>query len=78
VTRRLTERCKELLLRDPDLDPIIDVVEPPPDLDAGAALPVLLENQQVRSLGEISALVGRLRVKPYGRIYCSRVAQPSG
>jgi len=78
VTRRLTERCKELLLGDPDLDPIIDVVEPPPDLDAGAALPVLLENQQVRSLGEISALVGRLRVKPYGRIYCSRVTQPSG
>ncbi len=55
----------------PRLDPKVDVVEPPPDLDAGVALPVQDEGE-VRSLGDISALIGRLRVRPLGRLYCSR------
>lgn len=72
VSQRLAIRCEELLHADATLDPIADVVSAPPDLAAGAELPVQDENGEVRELGQISALVGRLRVSPFGRIYCAR------
>ena len=72
VAERLAFRLQELRLADASLEPIADVVSPPPDLDAGTVLPVLDENREVRRLGQISALVGRLRVTPFGRIYCAK------
>ncbi|MGE4618947.1 MAG: HD domain-containing protein [Planctomycetota bacterium] len=72
VAERLAFRLKEIRLVDASLDPIADVVTPPPDLTAGTYLPVQDENGEVRRLGQISALVGRLRVRPFGRIYCAR------
>jgi hypothetical protein len=72
VVRWLDERVAQLRESDPSLDPIADVVAPPPDLAASAELPVDDGDRGIRPLGEISALVGRLRVKPHGRIYCAR------
>ncbi len=77
VAERLAFRIKELRLADSALDPLADVVTPPPDLDAATHLPVLDENREVKRLGQVSALVGRLRVNPYGRIYCARNVQVS-
>lgn len=71
VSQRLAVRMEELQRSDATLDPIADVVSAPPDLDAGAVLPVQDENGEVRKLGQVSALVGRLRVRPFGRIYCA-------
>jgi len=68
----LDERVAQLRASDPSLDPMADVVAPPPDLAASAELPVDDGDRGIRPLGEISALVGRLRVKPHGRIYCAR------
>ncbi|NCF99694.1 MAG: hypothetical protein GWP39_09325, partial [Planctomycetia bacterium] len=71
VAERLAFRVNESRANEPHKDPMADVVSPPPDLSKGGDLPVLIENGEVRRLSELSSLVGRLRVKPHGRIYCA-------
>ena len=71
VAERLAFRVNEIRANEPHKDPMADVVSPPPDLSKGGDLPVVIENGEVRRLSELSSLVGRLRVKPHGRIYCA-------
>ena len=73
VADRLAIRVREIRDHEPQRDPLADVVAPPPALTKGGDLPVLLENGEIRRLSQLSTLVGRLRVKPHGRIYCAQV-----
>ena len=73
VADRLAARVREIRDHEPLKDPVADVVSPPPALSRGGDLPVLLENGEIRRLSQLSSLVGRLRVKPHGRIYCAQV-----
>jgi len=72
VADRLATRVREIRNYEPQRDPLADVVAPPPSLTKGGDLPVLLKSGEIRRLSELSSLVGRLRVKPHGRIYCAR------
>ena len=74
VADRLAGRVREIREHEPQKDPLADVVSPPPALSKGGDLPVLLESGEIRKLSQLSSLVGRLRVKPHGRIYCAQVA----
>ena len=71
--REWLERWRESILQvQPNADPIADVVLPPPEAESGTDLPVIFHGGSVRPLGEVSALVGRLRQRPLGRMYVDR------
>lgn len=59
----------------PEAEPIADLILPHGDFDSGGSVPVVRTDGRVQELHELSSLVGRLRLRPLGRMY---VAPGSG
>ncbi len=54
---------------DPEAEPIADLILPHPGIDSGLDLPVASHSGQIKTLRTQSHLVGRLTLKPMGRMY---------
>ena len=53
----------------PDAEPIADLILPHPDFDSGRSIPIVRSDGRIQELYELSSLVGRLRLRPLGRMY---------
>lgn len=66
--QRITAQC-------PEAEPIADLIVPSGSFEEGGDVPVLRSDGRIQPLHEVSTMVGRLRLRPLGRMY---VAPGSG
>ncbi len=74
VARRLEEWERAVQAAAPGALPIADLVLAPEDADSEANIPVRESTGSVVPLRDVSALVGRLQLRPLGRLYVARDA----